>query len=249
MKDIKMENKNGQATRRREVSELTKMMTLKQLNKNIETGHLIRQSMKYHHASVRSWCKPNIKQPTKAVKITSGQQLDTYLSQGIPKKEDFKDGFKIAWVRKALFDWLETTYHPTAFMTIQLPDNLKTEKVHQSKEYLRRVMSYFERQLLGREWINYQLPFVCFMEQGVSGSWHYHVLFNQGKFRPWHLWLALDNTLKRFGWPGYCMHLDIMNADKKKVISYCFKQVKVNIHGHFDSDRLILSDELFKWCN
>lgn len=239
---------NCTATRRRNVSDLTKMEALIQQNKKIETGYIIRQSMKYHYASVREWCKPQSKRSKKKIKITSGQQLDSHLNQSIPKTKEFKEDFKIVWVRKALFDWLETTYHPTVFMTIQLPDHLKTEKTDQSKEYLRRVMSYFERQLLGREWINYHLPFVCFMEQGVSGLWHYHILFNQGKFRPWHLWLALDNTLKRFGWPDYCMHLDIMNADKRRVISYCLKEVKVNINGHFDSDRLIFSDELFKLC-
>ena len=28
----------------------------------------------------------------------------------------------------------------------------------------------------------------------------------------------------------------------------CLKELKVNINGHFDSDRLIFSDELFKLC-
>ena len=228
------------ATRRRDVSKLRKAMA--QQNKDIETGHLIRQSMKYHYASVRSWCKPK----QSRTKITSGQQLDAYLSNSIPTNKDFKDDFKIAWVKKALFDWIQNTYHPTVFMTIQLPDKLKTDKMHQSKEYLRRVMSYFQRQLLGREWIEFHLPFICCMEEGISGLWHYHILFNQGKFRPWHLWLAVENTLHHFGWPDYCMHLDIMNADKRRVVSYCFKEVKVNINGHFNSDRFVLSDELFK---
>lgn len=236
-----MTNKHT-ATRRRDVSKLSKRKAMAQQNKDIENGHLIRQSMKYHHASVRSWCKPK----QSRTKITSGQQLDTYLSNSIPTNKDFKDDFKIAWVKKALFDWIQNTYHPTVFMTIQLPDKLKTDKMHQSKEYLRRVMSYFQRQLLGREWIKYHLPFICFMEEGISGLWHYHILFNQGKFKPWHLWLAVENTLHHFGWPDYCMHLDIMNADKRRVVSYCFKEVKVNINGHFNSDRFLLSDELFQ---
>lgn len=235
-----------EAARRRDVSELTKMEELIQQNKKIETGYIIRQSMKYRHASIRGWCKPKSKSLKRKIKITSGQQLDSHLNQFIPKTKEFKEDFKIVWVKKALFDWLKTTYHPTVFMTIQLPDHLKTEKADQSKEYLRRVMSYFERQLLGREWNEYHLPFVCFMEEGISGLWHYHILFNQGKFKPWHLWLALDNTLRRFDWPDYCMHLDIMNADKRRVISYCLKEVKVDINGHFDSDRFLFSDELFK---
>lgn len=49
MYQIKSENiKNN-------VSEFTKLEALIQLNKSIENGHLIRQSMKYHHANVCDW--------------------------------------------------------------------------------------------------------------------------------------------------------------------------------------------------
>ncbi len=45
--------------------------------------------------------------------------------------------------------------------------------------------------------------------------------------------------------PDYSMRLDIMNADKKKAIGYCLKEVKVNAYGHFNSDRFVFSSELF----
>lgn len=56
------------------------------------------------------------------------------------------------------------------------------------------------------------------MEEGISGCYHFHILFNQGKFRPWHLYLALDNTIRHFDWPDYSMRLDIMNADKRRLL-------------------------------
>ena len=244
-----MNNKN-KATKKRDVSELTKMEALIRQNKSIKNGHLIRQSMKYHYASISDWCKPKLKPSTNSFKIASDQQLEEEINKCIPTIKGInQEDFKAVWVKKALFDWIERTYHPTIFMTIQLPNQLKTDKMELSKEHLRCVMAYFEKQLLGREWNQHHLPFICFMEEGVSGYWHFHILFNQGKFKPWHLWLALDNTVCNFDWPDYSMHLDVMNADKRRVISYCFKEVNVNTNGHFDSNRFIFSDELFKLCN
>ena len=267
MKVIRMKNKKLNIKSNQELG-VSKMEALKQQNKNIESGHLIRQSMKYRHSDIRRWCKqkrrwlteeqkkqfglrewhnPNFKSSAKSHKIISGQQLDDYINKSIPTTKEFKEDFKIVWVRKKLFNWIETIYHPTVFMTIQLPNHLKTENMEIVQERIRSVMAYFERQLLGRDWHKYHLPFICFMESGKNGFWHAHILFNQGKFKPWHLWLAADNTLRDFGWSDYCINLDIMNADKKRVISYCYKEIKINMNGHFDSTRLILSDELFKF--
>ena len=223
MKVIKMINKTSNIKKNNE-QESQKMIELARVNKNIETGYLIYQSMEYHHPNIKDWCKYKIKQ-SKRIKasenpiIESGKQLDEYLNQSISKKEDGKN-----WsVRHELFNWIETNYNPTVFMTIQLPDHLKTENIELAKERFRSVLSYFEKHLLGRHWIEYHLKFVCFLEEGISGCWHAHILYNQAKFKPWHLWLAVDNTLKYFGWSNYCINLDIMNANKTPVIKYCFK--------------------------
>lgn len=246
MKVIKMINKIPNIKKNNE-KELSKMVELIHVNKDIETGHLIHQSMKYHYPNINDWTKYKIKtskkrKPSENPTIESGKQLDEYLNKSISKrKEDGKN-----WsVQHELFDWIETTYNPTVFMTIQLPEHLKTENIEVAKERFRSILSYFERQLLGRRWTKYHLKFVCFLEGGISGCWHAHILYNQAKFKPWHLWLAVDNTLKYFDWSDYCIHLDIINANKTPVIKYCFKEVKVDINGHFDSSRFCLSDELF----
>ena len=206
------------------VSELTELKALIQLNKSIKNGHIIRQSMKCDNGSINNWIKPKNK-----------EALDENRYKGLNQDA----------ATQALIAWIKRTYKPTAFLTIQLPDHLKTERQDKAQAHLHHAISCFERQLLGREWYDHQLPFICFMEEGISGCWHFHILFNQGKFRPWHLYLALDNTIRQLGWPSYSIRLDIMNADKKKAIGYCLKEIKVNVHGHFDSHRFILSDELF----
>ena len=221
-----MNNIKEKATRRGEETDLQRLKALQQLNKSIATGHLIRQAMRCEYALVRDWSVPKIKNRSLAMKNPS------------------KHSSTVA-IKEALTRWIRKVYDPTMFLTIQLPDSLKTENADKATEHLRRVMAHFERQLLGREWNKYHLPFICFMERGISGLWHYHILFNQGKFKPWHLWLALDNTLKHFNWPEYCLDLDVIRKNQKRVISYCLKELKVNEYGHFESSQFILSCELF----
>ena len=244
MKAIEVNNTSAITTN---TDQIKKWKALEKQMKNIDNGHTIRQSMKYHYTNIREWCKPISKLSNNTSKITSTQQLDDYLNKEISKKEKNKENFKTVLVKKELFDWIEKTYHPTVFMTIQLPQHLKTENMKKAKEYIRLAMSYFERQLLGRNWKDYHLPFICFMEKGKNGFYHAHILFDQAKFRPWHVWLAANNTLSYFGWSDYCINLDIMNVDRKRVILYCLKEIKINVNGHFDSTHLILPDELFKW--
>lgn len=162
MKVIKMINKTSNIEKNNE-KELSKMVELIHVNKDIETAHLIHQSMKFHYPNINDWTKYKIKQskkrkPSENSIIESGRQLDEYLNKSISKrKEDGKN-----WsVQHELFDWIETTYNPTVFMTIQLPEHLKTENIEVAKERFRSILSYFERQLLGRHWTKYHLKFVC----------------------------------------------------------------------------------------
>ena len=86
-------------------SELKKMKALKQLNEHIDNGHIIRQSMKYHYENIRGWCSIS-KLSDSTLKITSSKQLGDYLNKLIPITKRFEENFKIAWVRKELFDWI-----------------------------------------------------------------------------------------------------------------------------------------------
>lgn len=148
------------------VSDSTKIKELILLNKNIENGHIIRQSMKFNHTNIRNWIKPRIKSIP-----------DLHLSTSTSK--NIFCGLKQKSVIHTLIKWIEETFNPTVFLTIQLPDKLRTENKGKAQEYFRSVMACYERQLLGREWNKYHLPFICFMEKGISRLWHAHILFNQ----------------------------------------------------------------------
>lgn len=45
--------------------------------------------------------------------------------------------------------------------------------------------------------------------------------------------------------PGYCLKLDLIEKHLDKVEKYCTKEMKVYFDDRFDSDRIILSHDLF----
>lgn len=161
------------------VSDLSKMKALQRQNKCIENGHLIHQSMKYHHPTIRDWTRPKNKN------IPDIHSYKPFLQKLGTKLDEYT-------VKTALIKWLVDVYKPTALLTVQLPDQLKTERKDKALDYLRPAMAYFERQLLGRDWKDYHLPFICFTEKGTSGLWHFHIILNQGQFEAWAL---LQNIL------------------------------------------------------
>lgn len=146
--------------------------------------------------------------------------------------------------KNALTDWINS-YNPTHFLTVQLPENMKTPNFDISKEHLRKIMAGFEFQLLGKYWNKDHLPFICVSEQGKGDCWHYHILFNSNNFMTKDLDNALSNTANTFKLPLYTFYLDEINDDKDKVYSYCTKEIKVYKNGYFDSSRIIPSNDLF----
>ena len=146
--------------------------------------------------------------------------------------------------KNALIDWFDT-YNPTHFLTVQLPEHMKTSSFDMSKEHLRKIMAGFEFQLLGKYWDKDHLPFVCVSEKGRGDTWHYHILFNSGDFTIEDLDVALSKTSTIFKLPHYTFCLDEINDDKDKVYSYCTKEIKVYKNGYFDSSRIIPSVDLF----
>ena len=58
-----------------------------------------------------------------------GQKMESYVS--VPIKEEFNK-------------WLNNTFQPTYFLTVQLPDNQKSANLDNSKIHLRNIMKAFE---------------------------------------------------------------------------------------------------------
>lgn len=155
---------------------------------------------------------------------------------------------KSSLTKKALSDWIDAYYNPTHFFTIQYPYYMKTGNSDKSRWYLKLIMSKFERQLLKRHWNKKHLPFIVCAEKGENNSWHHHILFNNGEFTEEKLHNVLYMTRKRLSFlklPHYAFRLLPIMHDDQRVYDYCTKEMKFYINGNFDSDRIILSHDLF----
>lgn len=146
--------------------------------------------------------------------------------------------------RRDLADWIKSFNH-THFLTLQLPENLKTSNFEVSKEHLRKIMAKFENFLLGRYWNKNHLFFMAFAEKGQSDGWHYHILFNAGKWTTEDLQKALDKTSTSLRLPQYSLNLEPINTIEDYTNFYCIKEIRINENGNFYSDRIILSSDLF----
>ena len=107
------------------------------------------------------------------------------------------------------------------------------------------IMKVFEQKLLGCHWNKHHLPFICFAEQGSGTVWHYHILFNQGKFSEKELENAISEARAVLKLPLYCLYLENINCSEDRVKNYCHKEVEIYWNGKVNSDRFILSADLF----
>ena len=93
----------------------------------------------------------NLKTPiSNKVTESYGQKMESYVSVSI--KEEFNK-------------WLNDTFQPTYFLTLQLPDNQKSASLDNAKEHLRNIMKAFEKSLMNN-WKRHHLSFIAFAELG-----------------------------------------------------------------------------------
>lgn len=174
-----------------------------------------------------------------------------YLSENLPKTSNVhkcsdKALHPISRARESkymILDWLDSFKH-THFLTIQFPNNMKSENPKVSQEHLRKIMAKFEFHLLGRKWNRKHLSFIGVAEKGKGVSWHYHLLFNSGKFTTGCIQDALDKVADELKISGKLFYLEEI-TDRQKLHTYCMKELKIWENGMINSDRLILSKELF----
>lgn len=148
-------------------------------------------------------------------------------------------------VKQELNKWLTGIYKPTHLLTIRLPENWSVIDEFKSKSHLRMIMKIFERSLLGKHWNRHHLPFIVFAENGADTDWHYHILLNQNNFTNQELQNAILATTIKLGLSFYCLKLDLIEKCLDTVEEYCSKEMKIYWNGKFDSDRMVLSHDLF----
>ncbi len=217
----------------------------------------------YADSSIRKCSNPaNPSQNTsiKNQKSARGKQVDTKVIKPIPNETTESCGQKTDSFVKSLFccknslsaddtkkilnEWIGREYQPTHFLTLQLPENKKSADLMTSIRHLKNIMKAFEKSLMNN-WNRHHLRFITFAENGISDDWHFHILFNQGKFTEQKLQNAILKVTIRERLPFYSLKLDKIDENMLTVDSYCTKEIKIYWDGKFDSDRIIFSECLF----
>lgn len=164
--------------------------------------------------------------------------------------------------RKAILNWMKDRYKPTHFISIQLPTNYRSYDEITSLNHFKRIMKNLERQLCGSHWIHHYIPFITFAENHKGlGCWHYHILFNQGKYSDSDIINAAIKTCKsqRLGLPtvdGVDMKeikrssvMDIKKIDyagyEDAIFYYSTKETSITLDSKMNPDRIIPSNILF----
>ena len=183
-------------------------------------------------------------------KTTRNKPIYKNLSKPIPNLttescEQKTRYFKSDVVKQELNKWLTGIYKPTHLLTIRLPENWSGVDEFKSKSHLRMIMKIFERSLLGKHWNRHHLSFIVFAENGTDTDWHYHILLNQNNFTNQELQNAILATTIKLGLSFYCLKLDLIEKYLDTVEEYCSKEMKIYWNGKFDSDRMVLSHDLF----
>ena len=83
------------------------------------------------------------------------------------------------------------------------------------------------------------LSFIAFAELGISDEWHFHILFNHGRFSEQELQNAILKATIREKLPFYCLDLKPIDNNTIHTQAYCIKEMKIYFNNKFDSDRII----------
>jgi len=157
----------------------------------------------------------------------------------------FYNEFQSELVQMKIREWLDMESY-SYFLTAKLPLLQKTESYRVATKRFARIMGTFERELIGRHWYKKHWRFVGSMETGDSGFWHIHLLFyNDYVFSEAQLGYAIFETWEKHNLAPDSLYLQEIDHTPERVNSYCLKEIRADINGHFNGDRFITSEILF----
>lgn len=168
-----------------------------------------------------------------------------YVMQPIIKGKNMQNQ-KTIKLRGELNVWIYETYHPNYFLSVRLSKNKETFNQEKADKEVWRILKKFEKVLVGRNWKKKHLPFVMFAENHYGySSWHYHLLFNGGKYTQKELQNAIYKTKLDLKMSDYTMDLRKETYTPNNLRDYCTKELKVRYMDEVETDRIIISDVLF----
>ena len=98
---------------------------------------------------------------------------------------------------KEIAQSIEKEYNPTHFLTVRLKDYYQFEDLTNAQAELQKIMTCFEHHLVNRHWNKNHLKFIAIAEKGQGATFHFHILFNQGKYTQEEIETVLQFTLKK----------------------------------------------------
>ncbi len=149
-----------------------------------------------------------------------------------------------AELRQKVADWISEGQF-THMLTIRVPSSNRYASMEAAHTNFYRVLKRFEKSLLGKYWYNHMLYFRGFMEKGLTGTWHAHVLLWADKYSTERLQKALETTRKYTRLASDALHLVEITRTPEILSQYCVKELIADDKGHFNPDRIFLSETLF----
>lgn len=144
-------------------------------------------------------------------------------------------------IRKEIVSWIKT-FKSNYVLTVQFLPYERTTDYYQSFKKLKDVMEKLEYYLRGKDWKEDPVPFIAFCESGADRTYHYHIFFYDNKIRFKKMVHALDMVCLRKGYGRDNLYLDPDFSPNTP--DYCTKQIYANHKKHFNTDNIILSQEL-----
>ena len=145
-------------------------------------------------------------------------------------------------VRNEIASWI-TSLNANYVLTIQFPVEKRSTNYERSKNMLRSVMANLEFYLLGNDWILHHIPFVAFCEKCKFQTYHYHVFLYNNNVKLNRMKTAMHKVFHKTGFDTGILYLDPFFTANTP--NYCTKEIYADKNKHFDTNNIIISQELF----
>jgi hypothetical protein len=152
---------------------------------------------------------------------------------------------KTEQIKRELNKWLGSQ-NPSHLLTARLPFPAYTTDFNKAERHLHKITKRLEKCLLGCHWNRSPAHFRGFAERGDFRIWHFHLLLLASKYTTEQLQGAVAETcdyLKLTN--GITLDLRPIEYTPDWLYDYCMKELRADGNGRFDSDRLIVSEDLF----
>ena len=144
-----------------------------------------------------------------------------------------------------LFEYVQA-FAPTYHLILQWDCNHRARTITVLEKRLLFFMSRVQREILGRNWYRYHIPFIGFGEINDKGEYHMHVLIKDSS-RSLLCWKRAFNKVtlraKRTPVPKNPYLQEITPGTEWRVVKYTTKQLKPGSLGNTYANSAIISSE------